>query len=82
MRRRQLRWAALFALAGAAALGGCYCDPYSGYCYGYPPNPYSYPPPYPNGPPPAYPYGAPPQPPGPPPPGNAPVQQTPLPPAQ
>jgi hypothetical protein len=77
MRRQRFRWTALLALAAAAALSGCYCDPYSGYCYGYPPYPYAYPPPYPYGPPP----GAPPQP-GPPPVGNAPVQQAPLPPPQ
>jgi hypothetical protein len=77
MGRRRLRWA-LFGLASAATLSGCYYDPYTGYFY-------SYPPPYPYGAPPYYyPYGAahsyPPF--APPPAGNAPVQQTPLPPPQ
>jgi hypothetical protein len=76
MRRRRLRWAALMVLASAAAVSGCYWDPYTGYVY-----PYPYPPP-PYGAPP-YPYGAPPPyPTGGPPPANGPVQQTPLPPPQ
>jgi hypothetical protein len=75
-RRWRLRWVALIALTGAAALSGCYWDPYTGYLYPYPP-----PPPY------SYPYGAPPPSPTaapqPAPAGNnAPVQQTPLPPTQ
>jgi hypothetical protein len=77
MRRRLWRWAAWLALAGAAAaLSGCYYDPYTGWYYPYPP-----PPPYPYAPPPA-PYGAPPgnPPAAAPPPGNGPVTQTPLPP--
>ena len=41
MRRLRLRWAALFGLASAAALSGCYYDPYTGYFYPYPP-PYPY----------------------------------------
>jgi hypothetical protein len=76
MRRLRLRWAALFGLASAAALSGCYYDPYTGYFYPYPP-------PYPWGAPPFYyPYGAPHSypPAAPPPAGNAPVEQTPLPP--
>jgi hypothetical protein len=72
-----LRLAALLALASAAALSGCYYDPYTGYFYPYPP-------PYPYGAPPYYyPYGAPhAYPPAAPPAGNAPVQQAPLPPPQ
>jgi hypothetical protein len=77
MQQRRSRWALLAALVGAAALSGCYYDPYTGYFYPYPatpPYPYSYgAPPYPYRPPP---------PPAPPPSGNAPVQQTPLPPVQ
>ena len=77
MRRLSLRWAALFGLAGTAALSGCYYDPYTGYFSPYPPPlyyPYGAPPPY-------YPYGAPPQHSAvPPSAGNVPVQQTPLPP--
>jgi hypothetical protein len=75
---RRARWGALaIGLLSAAALSGCYWDPYTGYVYPYPP-----PPPYPYGPPPAYPYGPPPgaAPPGGPPAGNPPVQQRPLPP--
>jgi hypothetical protein len=78
MRRLRLRWAALFGLASAAALSGCYYDPYTGYFYPYPP-------PYPYGAPPTYyPYYTPPSYPraAPPPAGKAPVQQTPLPPPQ
>jgi hypothetical protein len=72
-----LRWAALVAVASAAALSGCYYDAYTGYFYPYPP-------PYPYGAPPAYyPYYTPPSyPRAPPPTGGAPVQQTPLPPPQ
>jgi hypothetical protein len=76
MRRRRLRWMTLLALASAAALSGCYWDPYTGYLYPYAPAapyPYGAPPPYPNGAPPPYPDGN-----GGPPPGNGPVQQTPL----
>jgi hypothetical protein len=75
MRRRRLRWVLLAALAGAAALSGCYYDPYIGSYFPYPP-----PPPIPYGPPP-YTYGAPPLQ-APPRQGTAPVQQTPLPPVQ
>ena len=69
--RRCRFWArVLFVLASAAALSGCYYDPYTGGYYPYPPYPYPYPyrPPYP------YPYPAPPPPANP----NAPFQQTPL----
>jgi hypothetical protein len=45
MRRRPLGWATLFGLACAAALPGCYYNPYNGYFYPHPP--------------PGYPYGAP-----------------------
>jgi hypothetical protein len=82
MTRRRLRWMTWLALASAAALSGCYWDPYTGSVYPYPPAapyPYGAPPPYPNGAPP-YPNGAPPYPNSAPPPGNGPVQQTPLPP--
>ena len=73
MRRLSLRWAALFGLASAAALSGCYYAPYTGYYY----PPYGAPPTY-------YPYYTPPSYPraAPPPAGKAPVQQTPLPPPQ
>jgi hypothetical protein len=86
-------WAALIALAGAGALSGCYYDPYTGYWYASPPYYYPYPMAYPYGP--GYPYAYPPgrapypaqganpaQGYGPPagPPGNAPIQQAPLPP--
>jgi len=76
MRQRRSRWVPLAALAAATALSGCYYDPYTGYFYPYPP-----PPPYPYsyGAPPPYPYRPPPPPA---PPGNAPVQQRPLPPVQ
>jgi hypothetical protein len=76
--RRRSRWAALFALASAAALSGCYYNPYTGYFDPYPP-PYPYGAPafyYPYGAPHAYPPAAPP------PAGNAPVEQAPLPPPQ
>jgi hypothetical protein len=86
-RSRWVVWVALgVGLTGMAALSGCYWDPYTGYVYPYPAPlyPYAAPPPYPYGGPPPYPYGAPPPatPMGPPPGGNAPVQQTPLPPAR
>ena len=72
MRQLSLRWAALFGLASAAALSGCYYAPYTGYYY----PPYGAPPTY-------YPYYTPPSyPRAPPPTGGAPVQQTPLPPPQ
>jgi hypothetical protein len=75
MRRLRLRPAALFVLASAAALSGCYYDPFTGYFYPYPP-------PLPYGPPPYYPSSAPPYPRAEPPPAGAgAVQQTPLPPA-
>ena len=81
--------AALIALASAGALSGCYYDPYTGYWYASPPYYYPYPMAYPYGP--GYPYAYPPGPGqgpnpaqgyGPPagPPGNAPIQQAPLPP--
>jgi hypothetical protein len=76
MRRLRLPWAALFGLASAAALAGCYYDPYTGYFSPYPP-PYPYgatPTYYPYYTPPSYPRAVPP------PEGNAPVEQTPLPP--
>ena len=77
MNRRRLRWAALFALASAAALSGCYYNPYTGYFSPYPP-------PYPYGAPAFYylrrPHAYPPA--APPPAGNAPVEQMPLPPPQ
>ena len=87
MRRRRRVWRAmLIALAGAGALSGCYYDPFTGYWYAYPPY-YAYPMAYPYGP--AYPYPYPPgqtpypaqgYAPGTTPPGNAPIQQAPLPP--
>lgn len=93
MRRRLWRWAAWLALAGAAAaLSGCYYDPYTGWSYPYPPPPpYPYAPPAAYGAPPPAAYGTPPPaaygaPPaaayGAPPPGRGPVTQTPLPPPQ
>jgi hypothetical protein len=77
MRRRRWRWATVLALAGvAAALSGCYYDPYTGWYYPYPP-----PPPYPYASPPPAPYAAPPaNPSGAAPPANGSVTQTPLPP--
>jgi hypothetical protein len=89
MKRFGRVWRAmLIALIGAAALSGCYYDPYTGYWYGYPPY-YPYPMASPYGP--GYPYPYPPVPnpaaqgyqgyaPGTAPPSNAPIQQTPLPP--
>jgi hypothetical protein len=82
VRRWRLPRAALLALASAAALSGCYYNPYTGYFSPYPP-------PYPYGAPPYYyPYGEsgsyprayPPQ--APPYAGTAGVEQVPLPPPQ
>jgi len=87
MRKYRRAWRALLiALVGGSALSGCYYDAYTGLWYAYPPYYYPYPMAYPYGP--GYPY---PYPPGPgpnpaqgyapgAPPGNAPVQQSPLPP--
>ena len=84
--------AVLIAVVGAGALSGCYYDAYTGLWYAYPPYYYPYPMAYPYGP--GYPYPYPPGPgpnpgqgpapgygPGKPPPGNAPIQQAPLPPS-
>jgi hypothetical protein len=90
MRKYRRVWrAVLIALVGAGVLSGCYYDAYTGLWYAYPPYyyPYPYPMAYPYGP--GYPYPYPPgqgpnpaQGYGPPtgPPGNAPIQQAPLPP--
>jgi hypothetical protein len=93
MRKYRRVWRAAFiALLGAGALSGCYYDAYTGLWYAYPPLGYPYPYAYPY--PMAYPYGPgypSPYPPGQGPnpaqgygpglpPGNAPVQQAPLPP--
>jgi hypothetical protein len=87
MRKYRRAWrAVLIAVLGTGALSGCYYDAYTGLWYAYPPYYYPYPMAYPYGP--GYPY---PYPPGPGPnraqgyapgaaPGNAPVQQSPLPP--
>jgi hypothetical protein len=76
MRRWRLWCALLIVFASAAALSGCYYDPYTGYYYSYPfyPYPYPYRPPYPYPPPPPTnpATGTPPAP-------NAPIQQAPLP---
>ena len=84
--------AVLIAVLGGGALYGCYYDAYTGLWYAYPPYYYPYPMAYPYGP--GYPYPYPPGPgpnpgqgpapgygPGTPPPGNAPIQQAPLPPS-
>ena len=89
MRGYRRAWrAVLIALVGAAALSGCYYNPYTGYWSPYPPY-YPYPMAYPYGPgyPYAYPPGGEPNPaqgyaPGTAPPTNAPIQQAPLPPPQ